>query len=229
MATLDSLQFEIERRVIFLKPTTTLPDLSPLGYNDDPNLIVNPSTEGERLLYYCPNNTRYVNYDASGNTIREWYKHSQPNGWLPLGGGNIYGTDSSTWQLNITKKGVILQSDGSSNLIIRDNDGSLGTLIIGNLVIDRLTGYLKAIDGSIVVDPSISSILKYSWIIEGDGITKDFVVPHNLNTINHMIMIYDEYDSVIYPEIIIGVNSDSIKFSSPISSGINYRVVIMGF
>ena len=72
MATLDSLQFEMERRVILFKPTTTMPDLSQLGYNADPNLIVTPSTAGEELIYYSPNNTRYVNYDASGNTIQEW-------------------------------------------------------------------------------------------------------------------------------------------------------------
>ncbi len=51
MATLDSLQFEMERRVILFKPTTTMPDLSSLGYNADPNLIVfPPATPGEELL-----------------------------------------------------------------------------------------------------------------------------------------------------------------------------------
>src|SRR6056297_2775607 len=100
MATLNSLQFEMERRVILFKPTTTMPDGSQLGYNADPNLITSPSTDGEFLLYYSPNNTRYVTYDAQGDTIQEYYKKSQPNGWMPLGeGGTMYGTDSSTWQL----------------------------------------------------------------------------------------------------------------------------------
>jgi len=230
MATLESLQFEMERRVILFKPTTTMPDLSQLGYNADPNLIVTPSTAGEQLLYYCPNNTRYVNYDPSGNTIQEWYKHSQPNGWLPLGsGGSIYGTDSSTWQLDLSNSGIILQSDGSSNLIIKDSDGSLGTLIIGNLVIDNLTGYLRAIDGSIIADPSIATMLSYSGLIPGDGLTQDFVIEHNLYTQNHLIMIYDDLNAVIYPEINVGDVSDNIAFYSPIPNGIDYRGVIIGF
>jgi len=95
-ATLEGLQFELERRVILFKPTTTMPDLSQLGYNADPNLIVTPGDplSGTFLLYNCPNNTRYVNYDPSGNTITEWYKHSHY--WLPLGGvSGIFVKESS--------------------------------------------------------------------------------------------------------------------------------------
>ena len=125
MATLDSLQFEMERRVILFKPTTTMPDLSQLGYNADPNLIVTPSTPGETLLYNCPNNTRYVNYDASGNTVQEWYKHSQPNYWLPLGGvsgtfvkesslGPDFAWDSSGFlEVSIGPSSSMLTYDGS--------------------------------------------------------------------------------------------------------------------
>jgi len=230
MATLDSLQFEMERRVILFKPTTTMPDLSQLGYNADPNLIVSPSTPGEQLLYNCPNNTRYVNYDPSGNTIQEWYKRSQPNGWLPLGsGGSIYGTDSSTWQLDLSNSGIILQSDGSSNLVIKDADGSLGTLIIGSLVIDNLTGYLRAVDGSIFVDPSINVLLSGSGLLEGDDLTNPFLIEHNLNTTNHLISIYDDEEHTIYPEIEVGLNIDKITFFTPLPDGTDYRFVIMGF
>jgi hypothetical protein len=207
-----------------------MPDLSQLGYNADPNLIVSPSTPGQELLYYSPNNTRYVNYDPSGNTVQEWYKHSQPNGWLPLGsGGSIYGTDSSTWQLDLSNSGIILQSDGSSNLIIKDTDGSAGTLIVGNLSIGNLTGYLRAVDGSIIADPSIATLLSYAGTIPGDGLTRDFVIIHNLDTENHLIMIYDNTNDVIYPDINIGNSSDNIIFSSPIPNGIDYRGVIIGF
>ncbi len=229
MATLDSLQFEMERRVILFKPTTTMPDLSQLGYNADPNLITSPSTPGEQLLYYSPNGTRYLNTDISGDTITEWYKKAQPNGWLPIGsGGSVYGTDSSTWQLDMSNSGVILQSDGSSNLIIKDPDGSAGTLIIGGLVIDNLTGYLRAIDGSVFAD-SIQPLLSHAGLLPGDDMTKDFNVEHNLNTINHLVSIYDNENDMIYPDIEIGDTSDNISFSSPIPDGISYRVVIMGF
>jgi len=230
MATLESLQFEMERRVILFKPTTTMPDLSQLGYNADPNLIVSPVTSGELLIYNCPNGTKYINTDASGNTITEWTKKAQPNGWIPVGsGGSIYGTDSSTWQLDLSNSGIILQSDGSSNLIIRDPDGSLGTLIIGNLRIDNLTGYLRALDGSIFADPSINVLLSGSGLLEGDDLTNPFLIEHNLNTTNHLISIYDDEEHTIYPEIEVGLNIDKITFFTPLPAGTNYRFVIMGF
>lgn len=231
MATLDSLQFEMERRVILFKPTTTMPDSSQLGYNADPNLITSPSTPGEELLYYSPNNTRYVTYDASGNTIQEYYKKSQPNGWLPLGGGtsSSLGTDSSTWQLNLSNSGVILQSDGSSNLIIKDPDGSAGTLIVGSLKIDNLTGYLRAIDGSIIADSSAGNLLTYGGLLPGDDLTTEYNILHNLNSENHLLSVYTNINEIIYPDIIIGDVSDNITFIDPIPNTINYKVVIIGF
>jgi len=231
MATLDSLQFEMERRVILFKPTTTMPDLSQLGYNADPNLIVTPSTAGEQLIYFSPNGTRYLNTDASGNTITEWFKKAQPNGWLPLGSGSgsIYGTDSSTWQLDMSASGIILQSDSSANLIIKDADGSLGTLIVGALKIDNITGYLRAIDGSIVVDSSVGNLLTGVGTLPGDDVTKDFVINHNINSENHMTTIYEPNNNVIYPDISIGANTDVISFITAPPTGTDHRAVIMGF
>ena len=231
MATLDSLQFEMERRVILFKPTTTMPDLSQLGYNADPNLIVSPSTPGETLIYNCPNNTRYVNYDASGNTITEWYKKAQPNGWLPLGsgGGSIYGTDSSTWQLNMSNNGVILE-DSSSNLVIKSYNGAPSTIIIGGLSIGNMTGYLRAVDGSVFADASISTLKSGTGFLIGDNVTNPWVINHNINTANHMIVIYDACtNDEIYPEINITANTDIITFYSPPETSTNYRAVIMGF
>ena len=232
MATLDSLQFEMERRVILFKPTTTMPDLSQLGYNADPNLVVTPSTPGEQLIYNCPNNTRYVNYDPSGNTVQEWYKHSQPNGWRTLGGSdastNIFGTDSSTWQLSIDASGVILHND-DGNLEIRNADGNLSTMVVGNLKIDNLTGYLRAVDGSIYADSSVGNLLTGTGILTGDDFTDIFVVQHNLNTLNHITTIYEPDNAIIYPDVSISSNQDAIAFHAPVPTGTNYRLVIMGF
>jgi len=232
MATLDSLQFEMERRVILFKPTTTMPDDSQLGYNADPNLIVTPSTPGQELIYYSANNTRYVTYDPSGNTVQEWYKHSQPNGWRPLGSDsstNIYGTDSSTWQLDMANSGVILQSDVSSNLTIKGIDGSLGTLIIGALKIGSVTGYLRAVDGSIIVDTSVGNLLTGTATLTGDDNTKDFIINHNINSLNHITTIYEPSNELIYTDVSIGLNSDKISFYLPPATGTNHRAVIMGF
>lgn len=232
MATLDSLQFEMERRVILFKPTTTMPDDTSLGYNADPNLIVSPSTAGEQLLYFSPNNTRYVNYDASGNTITEWFKKSQPNGWLPLGGDastNIYGTDSSTWQINMDASGVILK-DTNSNLEVLSADGSLASIIVGGLKIGSVTGILRAIDGSVVIDTSSGNLLTGTGTLPGDDSTKDFIINHNLNSINHITTIYESANNnVIYPDISIGANSDLISFNAPPAIGTDHRAVIMGF
>ena len=230
MPTVDSLQFEMERRVILFKPTTTMPDNTQLGYNADPNLIVSPATPGQTLIYNSPNDTRYVNYDASGNVITEWYKKAQPNGWLPLtGGGSIYGTDSSTWQLNMSNNGVVLQ-DSSSNLVIRKPNGNLALLIIGSLRIDNITGYLRAVDGSIFADASISALKSGTGFLVGDNLTNPWIISHNINTANHMIVIYDACtNDEIYPEINITANTDTITFYSPPEISTNYRAVIMGF
>jgi len=231
MATLESLQFEMERRVILFKPTTTMPDLSQLGYNADPNLIVTPSTPGETLIYNCPNGTKYINTDPSGNTITEWTKKAQPNGWIPVGsGGSIYGTDSSTWQLSMSNSGIILHGDTSTNLVIKGYDGSLATLIVGNLRIDSLTGILRAVDGSIFADPSNGVLKSGTGLIIGDDNVKDFSIIHNINSINHMVAIYnDATEEQTYPEITIGLNTDAISFFTPPLTGTDYRVVIMGF
>lgn len=231
MADFASLQFEIERRVILFKPTTSMPDGSQLGYNGDPNSITLPSTDGERLLFYCPNDTRYVQNDASGNVLREWYKKAQPNGWLPLGGGSATdasGTSSPSFQLNNLSDGVVLQ-DVSGNLVIRAYDGSLGSLEVGQLKIGNLTGILSAKDGSIFIDPNIDILKAVDLDIIGDGVTSQFSLNHNLDTYNHITTIYDSLHEIIYTENIIGENTDIIIFSSPQPLGTNYRAVIMGF
>jgi hypothetical protein len=230
MADFASLQFEIERRVILFKPTTSMPGGSQLGYNADPNLITSPSTPGEQLLYYCPNDTRYAQFDLSGNVLTEWYKKAQPNGWLPLGGGttDASGTSSPTFQLNNLANGVVIQ-DSSGNLVVRAYDGSLGTLIVGNLRIDNLNGYLRALDGSIYADPSIYALKAINASLNGDDITHSFVIPHNLNTINHVVSVYDMLNQVVYTDIIVGYNSDTIAFSSIQPTGTDHRAVIIGF
>lgn len=230
MADFESIQFEIERRVILFKPTTSMPDGSQLGYNDDPNLITVPSTPGEQLLYYCPNNTRFSQNDTSGNVLYEWYKKAQPNGWEKIRSGGIdsTGTSSPTWQINNLANGVVLQ-DSSGNLIVRAYDGSLGTLIVGNLQIGEMNGALIANNGIIYADPSARILRAVSGLLVGDDITNRFLVPHNLGTINHIVSVYDTTNDVIYPGITRDPSVDTIAFSSPLPTGTNYHIVILGF
>ena len=230
MATLASLQFEMERRVIIFRPTTTMPDDTSLGYNGDPNDITSPSTAGEELIYYSPNDTRYAEFDASENVLQEWWKKTQPNGWelLGSGSGSIYGTDSSTWQLNMDASGVILQNE-NGNLEIKNVDGSLSTLVVGSRRIDSLTGYLRAVDGSIYADASVGNLLTGTGTLTGDDFTAQFIVQHNLNTINHVTTIYESDNAITYPDVSISLDQDSIIFITPPPTGTDHRIVIMGF
>ena len=83
----------------------------------------------------------------------------------------------------------------------------------------------------IIGDTLQGSFLKFTSAIQGlsIGIMKDFVVDHSLNTLNHLISIYDNDEFAIYPEIELGLNTDNIEFYSPIDNSVNYRFVIMGF
>lgn len=232
MATLDSLQFEMERRVILFKPTTTMPDLSQLGYNADPNLIVTPSTAGEELLYYSPNGTRYLNTDPStGDTLTEWTKKAQPNGWVPLGGDssiNIYGTDSSSWQLNLSNEGVVLR-DASGNLRVTTNDDVLTTVYVGGLVIDNLSGILQAQDGSVYVNPSYLPLKSFQGTLLGTGSVKTFYVNHALGTLKQVISIYDPSNNQVYPDVERGSDIDTIRFIDAPDASVDHEIIILGF
>ncbi len=82
MSQIDDILFELERRVILFKSTTTLPDSSPLGYNGDPNSAVDGNTAGETLIYNCPVGSRYQQDDGT-----QWYKETLPNTWMLFGSG----------------------------------------------------------------------------------------------------------------------------------------------
>lgn len=97
MATVAENSFEIERRVILFKPTTTMPDNSLLGYDGNPNSVVNGNTPGETLVYNCPMGTMYI--QSNGD---EWRKKSTPNNWVELGGGGGSSTFLSIETITLT-------------------------------------------------------------------------------------------------------------------------------
>ena len=72
---------EIERRVILFKSTTTMPDDSQLGWNADPNTVVNGNSDGETLLYNSPLGTQYIEDDGT-----HWRKTATPNTWIETDG-----------------------------------------------------------------------------------------------------------------------------------------------
>jgi hypothetical protein len=99
MASLDGNAFEIERRQIQLKFNTNMPDDTTLGYDGDPNSVVNGESAGQTLLYNVALGASFL---QSNGTL--WYKQELPNKWVIIGG--------STSTLNST---VVTKTIASGN------------------------------------------------------------------------------------------------------------------
>jgi len=118
MSTLQNAFFEIERRSILFKPTTTLPDNSLLGFDGDPNSIVSPANDGEFLIYHSPTGTGYMN--SVGD---KYQKTSLPNVWLK----EAFGESSDIGKVAVDG-GVVgwleetLQAGDNINLIVDNNN-----------------------------------------------------------------------------------------------------------
>lgn len=92
MATIESNAFEIERRSILFKSTTTLPDLSALGFDNDPNIAVDGNTDGETLIYNTSIGSGFIQQNGT-----MWDKTALPNTWVIRGLGG--GSSANTYEL----------------------------------------------------------------------------------------------------------------------------------
>lgn len=81
MASTTQNFFELERRFIQLKFNTNMPDDTILGYDGDPNIVVNGATSGETLIYNVAQGASFL--QSSGAL---WFKQALPNTWVQLGG-----------------------------------------------------------------------------------------------------------------------------------------------
>jgi len=109
MATLESLGFETERRLILFHRDTTMPDNSQLGYVGDPNDITEPTTSGQVLLFNCPAGTQFL--DKGQTPMVLWTKRvDTPGGvWIESwtgtesssGTGNLDGGSASSIYLQV--------------------------------------------------------------------------------------------------------------------------------
>ena len=88
-ATINSLQFELERGFKLLKSTTTMPDNTQLGYDGDPN-DATASTSGQTLLVNAPLGTGFIQQDGTS-----WQKTE-----VGIGG---------SW----TNNGIVIDDDGN--------------------------------------------------------------------------------------------------------------------
>lgn len=81
MASIDGNAFEIERRQIQLKYNTNMPDDTILGYDGNPNNVVNGDTDGQTLIYNVAMGATFL--QSSGAW---WFKSALPNTWIQIGG-----------------------------------------------------------------------------------------------------------------------------------------------
>ena len=115
MALIDDLLFETGRRIIHFSKDTSLSSSLPLDYDGDPNLADPLNSDGEFLIYNCPQHTRYGQSDGT-----QWYKKESPNLWEQFGaGGGEGGVNGSVFITNILPQstgnvgGKIFSSDGT--------------------------------------------------------------------------------------------------------------------
>jgi hypothetical protein len=77
MATVESNFFEIQRRAYQWNRFSTLDDgVSPLGWDNDPNLCIAGRTAGEDKLISMPIGAFYIRSNGD-----HYYKHTMPNTW----------------------------------------------------------------------------------------------------------------------------------------------------
>lgn len=84
MATIESLGFELERRIILFHRDTSMPDGSQLGYSGNPNDAINGNTAGETLLCNCPSGTKYLDKSLSPYSMWEKVEDIQSGLWVNL-------------------------------------------------------------------------------------------------------------------------------------------------
>lgn len=125
----NSLLFEMPRRVILFKSATVLGDGSSLlGYNGDPNNAVASNTDGEQLLVYSPIGTLYVEDDGT-----MWHKtHRANNTWEAFGTGTGGGGGgSSTTEKHVLTRGAFeinMQSTSATFIPMQENNFASDTV-----------------------------------------------------------------------------------------------------
>ena len=129
MPTTDSLDFEMQRRVILYKSGTVMPDGSLLGFDGDPN-NAGSTDAGERLIFNSAVGTLYVNDNGimyrKTDTNNTWEAIGSGSGGS--GGGSSYTDTDVDFHLNITgaSNGEVLSWDGSDYTWVTQASGSNG-------------------------------------------------------------------------------------------------------
>lgn len=94
MASVENNFFELERRAIQLKFNTNMPDSTILGYDGNPNNVVNGNTDGESLIYNVAMGATFLQSNGGW-----WFKQALPNTWIQVGGATSVASNVVTYTI----------------------------------------------------------------------------------------------------------------------------------
>lgn len=181
MADAASNWFEIERRNIMFKSTTTLPDESSLGYDGDPNNVIDGHSDGETLIYNSPIATMYCQDNGT-----MWRKKSLPNEWVIIGGGSTCSTIvGCSVVANETPLGSINGTNNVFTLLNTPISGSVSVYLNGLQQKPYNEDYTVSGTQIIFVNPPLS----------GDTILCNYFITTSGCNIDHNTLNNLDYDS----------------------------------
>ena len=189
MSNLDTLLFEVQRRVILFRTGTIMPDGSTLGYDGNPNLVTNGVNAGMNLIYNCPPGTRYQEENGT-----QWYKKEEPNTWELFGDGGekIYNVYNQVLSYDNMEKGYIAELtvdmlDTSSKVI---NYKNLDTSSVHYIrIFEQNMEFIEAnTDGSATEQLTTRDGVLVYWTTEAKEIITLDVTDYPV-----MVYSYDEY------------------------------------
>ncbi|QJT71457.1 hypothetical protein GR28A_00169 [Vibrio phage vB_VcorM_GR28A] len=175
--TVANNAFEIERRVVLLKPTTTMPDNTQLGYDGNPNAVETDTalqTAGEFLIYNAPQGTFYMESDGELHRKKEG---GAGGAWVLAGSGAgsddnlISFEDGKTqWRLALVNNEMRFERNDAY-------DGSLGEDVVqaenwvsyasvgGSLNTDALILTEPHFIGALLDDPNSASGIAFQNVL----------------------------------------------------------------
>jgi len=170
MAQIDDLQFEVQRRNILFSKDTTMPDLTQLGYDGDPNNADPLNSDGEFLLHYSPSGTSFIQKDVV--PFQKWNKLSDDPGgqWNRTGATTTVGTVVG-WQTEFTN------ADLTAGMVTFTHNISAEFDVVHVSIKDNIHNFIECDDlkytdpYSVTVDLSSFGTIPGTWAILVTGIT----------------------------------------------------------
>lgn len=206
------------------------PPLSGISTVNDASVYSNLA--GDKCLYKVGDTWFLQTIDSSALISNQTQSWSGPF-WYNLGSvagayfgnSNYYGQNLTILNYNdLYKRAVGIEG----NVDILGNLGVHGKIIAEALKLDpSYNGVLIAINGEVSVSKYLKS-KSYNTTITNIGFNT-FTIDHSLNTINHLIAVYDpSTQEELFPEKIRGLNTSILNFTD-FSLGQSYDVIIIGY